>query len=811
MDSVLFKDGLVIKLNNDISKGIISPDVISASLVTGVWKAPSANEQIKSNDKIIGTWKKIETDSTGWIRNDSLTYAYIYFSYNSNKDQVAILEGMGQSKVYINGIERSGNPYRDQDTFESWAPRFDYSLVPVKLHKGINDFLFLIRRGYFKAILNTRENGLLIDDKDLTIPDLIVNKEVDTFGAVPFLNATENFYKGLYAKTWSKNSTPNYYPVNDIVPLSIYKVAFRIKLPVQKNTRKIKLNIQLVKKISPNGNDDVISSSSIELNVVNSNETHKETFISKIDGSVQYYAVNPPINLKNKPALFLSLHGAGVEAINQANAYYHKDWGYIVCPTNRRPYGYDWENWGRMDALEVLNIAKKEFNPDENRIYLTGHSMGGHGVWHLGVNYPDLFGAIGPSAGWISYWSYRINSLKDSTDVTKMLVRSMKQSDTYAFATNLKPNGIYILQGSADDNVPPEQAESMVKVLSKFHKDFIYYVEPGAGHWWDVSDEPGADCVDWAPLFDFFSHHAVANNSMVDNIDFITANPAISSKDYWVEIINQIEQQKLSRIKISLEPGKREFIGTTSNIETFSIDPSMLESDKSITVLIDGQFVSNINIHANGKIYLKLVDGKWKQINAININDKYPDRCGNFREAFNHDVLFVYGTHGDKAENKWALEKVRCDAEKVWYQGNSAIEIIPDDEFTLEKYKDRSVILFGNAQTNSAWNKLLKDSPIQVDNDKITIGNKVLKGNDYTCLMIRPRIDSNVASVGVISGTGLRGMQLANLAPYFDQYESFPDVVIYNSDILKSDSAGVKFTGYFGNDWSLKNGDFVEQ
>jgi len=156
--------------------------------------------------------------------------------------------------------------------------------------------------------------------------------------------------------------------------------------------------------------------------------------------------------------------------------------------------------------------------------------MGGHGVWHLGINYPDLFGAIGPSAGWISYWSYRINSLKDSNAVTRMLTRSLKQSDTYAFATNLKPDGIYIIQGALDDNVPPEQAESMVKVLSTFHKDFIYYVEPGASHWWDVSDEPGADCVDWAPLFDFFAHHAVASNNMVDNIDFTTANPAISSK-----------------------------------------------------------------------------------------------------------------------------------------------------------------------------------------------------------------------------------------------------------------------------------------
>ena len=58
-------------------------------------------------------------------------------------------------------------------------------------------------------------------------------------------------------------------------------------------------------------------------------------------------------------ALFLSLHGASVEAIGQADAYSPKKWGPIVCPTNRRPYGFDWEEWGRWDALEVLALQKQ--------------------------------------------------------------------------------------------------------------------------------------------------------------------------------------------------------------------------------------------------------------------------------------------------------------------------------------------------------------------------------------------------------------------------------------------------------------------
>ncbi|MFZ0454052.1 MAG: prolyl oligopeptidase family serine peptidase, partial [Ignavibacteriaceae bacterium] len=544
---------------------------------------------------------------------------------------------------------------------------------------------------------------------------------------------------------------------------------------------------------------------------VNESDNRRETYISDLDNSVQYYAINSPINLKGKPALFLSLHGAGVLALNQANAYYHKDWGYIVCPTNRRPYGYDWENWGRINAIEVLNIAKKEFNIDPDRVYLTGHSMGGHGTWHVGINYADLFGAIGPSAGWISFWSYRISHLTDSSNVERMLVRSTKPSDTYAFTRNLKPDGIYIIHGEDDDNVPIEQSKSIVENLSKFHKDFIFHIQPGVGHWWDISNEPGADCVDWHPLFDFFAHHAVAQNNEVLDIDYTTSNPAVSSKNYWIKVINQIEQQKLSNIKMHLKPGLREFTGTTSNIEMFSIDASMLSNDKPVSVEVDSQKISVVNIPADSHIYLLKNNGKWETTQKPNLENKTPERCGNFREAFNNNVIFVYGSHGSKKENSWAFDKARYDAEKIWYQGNGAIEVIKDDNFDPAKYKDRSVILFGNSETNSAWKYLLKDSPVQVNDDQIKVGSKTYKGDDLACLMIRPRSDSKVANVGIISGTGIKGMELVNFAQYFDQYMNLPDLVIYNSGILKSDEQGVKFTGYFGNDWSLAKGEFVSK
>src|SRR5262249_5204222 len=50
------------------------------------------------------------------------------------------------------------------------------------------------------------------------------------------------------------------------------------------------------------------------------------------------------------------------------------------------------------DVMNVLEIVRKEFNVDEKRIYLIGHSMGGAGAYHLGTKYPDTWAGLGPIA-----------------------------------------------------------------------------------------------------------------------------------------------------------------------------------------------------------------------------------------------------------------------------------------------------------------------------------------------------------------------------------------------------------------------------
>lgn len=63
------------------------------------------------------------------------------------------------------------------------------------------------------------------------------------------------------------------------------------------------------------------------------------------------------------------------------------------------------------DVMNVLDIVRKEYKVDSNRIYLMGHSMGGFGTWWLGQKYADTWAAIAPMSGVLPDVDYQIHKL----------------------------------------------------------------------------------------------------------------------------------------------------------------------------------------------------------------------------------------------------------------------------------------------------------------------------------------------------------------------------------------------------------------
>lgn len=55
--------------------------------------------------------------------------------------------------------------------------------------------------------------------------------------------------------------------------------------------------------------------------------------------------------------------------------------------------------YGERDALDCINQAMEKLNVDEDRVYVSGLSMGGTGAYIMGIHGPGLIAAVSPNAG----------------------------------------------------------------------------------------------------------------------------------------------------------------------------------------------------------------------------------------------------------------------------------------------------------------------------------------------------------------------------------------------------------------------------
>ena len=199
----------------------------------------------------------------------------------------------------------------------------------------------------------------------------------------------------------------------------------------------------------------------------------------------------------------------------------------------------------------------------------------------------------------------------------------------------------------------------------------------------------------------------------------------------------------------------------------------------------------------------------WREIGAPNASLKGPRRYGPFKRAFRRHMAFVYGTVGTDEENAWARDKARLDAETFWYRGNGAVDVVPDTEVTDEMAATRNVILYGNADTNAAWDRLLPDSPVRAYRGGFTVGDRELVGDDLAGLFLRPMPGTDDGLVGVVAGSGVIGMRLTDRMPYFVSGVAYADVTILGPDTLLTGPDGVRVGGFFGEDWGVETGEFV--
>ncbi|MFZ9214000.1 MAG: prolyl oligopeptidase family serine peptidase [Sediminibacterium sp.] len=786
-----FTNGLASGKVHQYGREAMYSDTLAYSIYKGESK-PQEGLAVSTEAKT--KWTAIKADSANNFRSQALANGYLYLTYNAPKAVTAVFIGTGHSMVFINGAPHAGDMYR-----------YGWMYIPVQLKKGINEFYIRAagagRFASVKAMLDFSFKPVQLSAKDATLPFFIEGETVSKkWAGLVVVNSSKNNTAGM-SITAAVEDQKIQTNISNIAQHIARKVA--VEIPVPKNVSKGSYRVALTLM----SNNQIIDTTSIVVTAVKNNEHASHTFISGIDGSVQYYAVAPQANdNKINPSLFLSVHGAEVEAISQARAYKPKSEGPIVAPTNRRPRGFNWEDWGRLDALEVFEIAKKIYQPNPQHIYLTGHSMGGHGTWYLGATYPGKWAAIAPSAGYPTLAAYGSHDglvpNDTSTPVKKILTRASTPSNVLGMVNNYKANGVYIFHGDADETVSVNYARQMKKVLAEFHPDFSYYEYPGGSHWF--SDES----VDWAPIFDYFKRHTIPVSSKVNVIDYTIPSTAISNTYHWLQVLQQTKSFEYSRVQITRNMKTKKITGTTTNINAVAIDTKDFAVGDTVSIVLDGSSITHI---VNGSALLLEKNTTWNKGMSPSLTNKGIQRNGGLKEAFNHNMVFVYATHGTEAENNWALQKATYDAETWYYRGNGSVSLIADKDFTTAAYQNQGVILYGNETTNTAAAALLTNCPIKVTTGKIVMGSTVYEGQDLGAYFMYPAQNNGITSVALIGGTGVQGMQAADANQYFSGGSGFPDFMIFSLDMLIKGENGIKAVGYFNNDWSLGKDFYINK
>ena len=195
------------------------------------------------------------------------------------------------------------------------------------------------------------------------------------------------------------------------------------------------------------------------------------------------FPANYDTNSKTGFPLILFLHGAGERGTDIWNASVHGPSKYAeqhpdfpfmlvtpLCPAE--------EVWTNELLLELLDELNAKHKVDDQRIYLTGLSMGGYGAWNLGLSRPEKFAALAPICG--------------GGERIEILLAARGFSGPIKLQ-NLQKLPVWAFHGARDPVVPVEESERMFKALTEAKcEDVKLTVYPEAQHdsWTETYNNP---------------------------------------------------------------------------------------------------------------------------------------------------------------------------------------------------------------------------------------------------------------------------------------------------------------------------------
>ncbi|XP_067681590.1 uncharacterized protein [Haliotis asinina] len=588
------------------------------------------------------------------------------------------------------------------------------------------------------------------------------------------------------------------------------------------------------------------------------------------DGSVQHGAAVQPIRScrGHLCPVVLSLHGTTVPPQNQADSYkkmvgkefeFGVEHAWLVAPT--RHGAHNWEGPGALTAMSAMlavtdivhTSAWIEDKADPDHVIFAGHSMGGHGAWHLATHFPDRALALVSLAGWIKKEEYGDSNLFFKHDlstshadpaVKAVMEACIAENDADRHVSNLQHIPVLARIGADDRTVHPFYVRRMYRLLQEYRVPANYTELAGKEHWWwDTWQTNDGGVVNDQQLRDFKSKYIASQfnsggctaddndctggtndnkysqQAAEDQFTLTTINPAFGEGLRGVRILSQLVPYRLSTVEGHVSGNTVHL--TTRNVWRFRIEEPKQRKVQWMQrfIRVDRDFMVTTDMLAemakNENSHLARIDGHWEFVHrsVYERHERGPENLGPARRVAERQFLIIVGTQGSQMTTQSLLTSAVYIANQFYLTSDTTASIVYDTDITPDMVNRRNIMLLGSPTENLLTSTALAGLDLSVSDsgDIVRLGKCLFSKPRTGVLTLAPNGQRHLTLVLMgLSKEGL--MDIISLAtptippmarsPFSNLV---PDYVITGPDFGWKGPGGFSCAGFYGNQWEYRS------
>ncbi len=421
-------------------------------------------------------------------------------------------------------------------------------------------------------------------------------------------------------------------------------------------------------------------------------------YFSKVDDSGQPFKLAIPIGYDSQKTypLVVVMHGYGGNHLDYSGGVKSNP-DYFELHVLGRARGGGYTNLSESDVLEAVDYVRQNWRIDDQRIHITGTSMGGGGTFKMTARYPDRWASGRPVCGY-------------GTDQPVL---------------NALYVPIYSTHSVDDPTVPVLTSRAPLQRLIAAGGQVIIDETAGLQHAaWNYT-EGNNRALKW------MADQVRPDSREVRFIQY-TALDRYACKAYWLKVAEWGKFPGPARFKARAGLANRLYL-QLDNIRALQIQVqnSPFNPAQDLKISVNGKIFITLTAPLPDSVFVIEENGKWSaNNNRVNRPAFALHTPGSVHNLYHHEpLLIVYGTRGNDVAKK-ALEHAAISASKsvhpMWVgdQGDirdgvpnhqllyGHLKMKPDTAVTAADLAKHHLVLIGKASENQLVAQMQKQLPV---------------------------------------------------------------------------------------------------